>query len=100
MTLTLYFFGATRQESDLLKNLLKKKKKKKKVKHKSKTQYIPSQFLSRPSWYPNVTEKVKKKTQIMKNKCIRFCLRRGKMHHISEEDFRLINWLPISKRIN
>ena len=22
------------------------------------------------------------------------------MHHISEEDFRLINWLPTSKRVN
>ena len=22
------------------------------------------------------------------------------MHHISEEDFRLINWLPISKRVD
>ena len=36
----------------------------------------------------------------MQNKCIRFCLRLVKMHHISDEDFRLINWLPTSKRVD
>ena len=36
-----------------------------------------------PSWYPSLTEKTKKKIQIMQNKSIRFCLRLGKMHHIS-----------------
>ena len=29
-----------------------------------------------------------------------FCLRLDKIHHISEEDFRLINWLPTSKRVD
>ena len=53
-----------------------------------------------PVWYPNLTEKMKKKIQITQNKCIRFCLRLDKMHHISEEDFRLINWLPTSKRVD
>ena len=52
------------------------------------------------AWYPNLTEKTKNKMQIMKNKCIRFCLRLGKMHHISEENFRVINWLPTSKRVD
>ena len=36
----------------------------------------------------------------MQNKCIRFCLRLEKMHHIPEEDFRLINWLPTSKKVD
>ena len=40
-------------------------------------------------------QKTKKKIQIMQNKCIRFCLRLDKMHHIPDEDIRLINWLPI-----
>ena len=53
-----------------------------------------------PTWYPNLTEKMKKKIQIMQNKCIRFCLRLDKMHHISEEDFRSINWLLTSKRVD
>ena len=53
-----------------------------------------------PVWYPNLTENMKKKIQITQNKCMRFCLRMNKMHHISEEDFRLINWLPTSKRID
>ena len=42
---------------------------------------------------------MKKEIQIIENKCIRFCLRLGKMHHVSEEDFRLINWLPTSERV-
>ena len=37
-----------------------------------------------PAWYPNLTEKMKKEIQIIENKCTRFCLRLGKMHHISE----------------
>ena len=53
-----------------------------------------------PAWYPNLTEKMKKKIQTMQNKCIRFCLRPDKMHHISDEDFRLINWLPTSKIVD
>ena len=52
-----------------------------------------------PVWYPNLTGKMKKKIQITQNKCIRFCPRLDKMHHISEEDFRLINWVPTSKRV-
>ena len=48
----------------------------------------------------NLTKKTKKKIQIMQNICIRFCLRLDKMHHISDEDFRLINWLPTSKRVD
>ena len=53
-----------------------------------------------PAWYLNLTEKTKKKMQIMQNKCIRFCLSLDKMHQISEEDFRLTNWLPTSKRVD
>ena len=52
-----------------------------------------------PAWYPNLTEKTKKKIQIIQNTCIRFCVRLDKMHHISEADFRLKNWLPTSKRV-
>ena len=39
-----------------------------------------------PAWYANLTEKTKTKMQIMQNKCIRFCLRMDKMHHVSGED--------------
>ena len=46
-----------------------------------------------PPWYRNLNEKTKKKIQIMQNKCIRFYLELGKMHHIYEEDFKSINWL-------
>ena len=53
-----------------------------------------------PAWYPNLNEKTKKKIQIMQNKCIRFCLKLNKMHHICEEEFKLKNWLPISKSVD
>ena len=42
----------------------------------------------------------KKKIQIMQNKCIRFCLRLGKMQHISLAEFRLINWLSTKERVD
>ena len=35
----------------------------------------------------------------MQNKCIRFCLKLDKMHHISEEGFKTINWLSADQRI-
>ena len=44
-------------------------------------------------------EKTKKKTQTMQSKCIRFCLRLGKMDHMSEEGFRSINLLLPAKEL-
>ena len=35
-----------------------------------------------PVWYPILTEKTKKKIQIIQNKCVQFCLRLGKKQHI------------------
>ena len=35
----------------------------------------------------------------MQNKCICFCLKLDKMHHISEEDFKAVNWLPVDQRV-
>ena len=51
------------------------------------------------AWYTNFNEKTKKKIQIIQNTCIRFCLKLVKTH-ISEEEFRLVNWLPTSKRVD
>ena len=53
-----------------------------------------------PALYPNFNEKTKVKIRIVQNKCTHFCLQLDKMHHISEEGFRLINWLPTSKRVD
>ena len=44
------------------------------------------------AWYPYLNQKTKVKIQIMQNKCMHFCFKLDKMHHISEEEFRLINW--------
>ena len=43
-------------------------------------------------------QSLKNKLQIMQNKCIRFCLKLDKMHHISE-DFKIINWLHVDQRV-
>ena len=40
-----------------------------------------------------------KNLQITQNKCVRFCVKLDKMHHISEEDFKTINWLPVDQRV-
>ena len=49
-------------------------------------------------WYPNLTQKLKKKLQIMLKKCIRFCLQLDKMSTISHKEFKYLNWLPVSPR--
>ena len=36
----------------------------------------------------------------MRNNCIRFCLKLDKMHHIPEEEFKLINSSPTSKSVD
>ena len=40
-----------------------------------------------------------KKTAKLQNKCIRFCLKLDKMHQISEDDFKTINWLSVDQRV-
>ena len=47
-----------------------------------------------------LNEKTKNKIQIMQNKYIHFCINLDKMHHISEVEFRSINWLPTSKKVD
>ena len=50
-----------------------------------------------PVWYPNLNVKLKK-LQVMRNKCICFCQKLDKRHHISEENFKTINWPPVNQR--
>ena len=52
------------------------------------------------AWYPNLTQKMKSKIQITQNKWIRYCLRLGKMIHISKNEFETLNWLPVKDRFN
>ena len=52
------------------------------------------------AWYPNFTEKTKKKIQIMQNNYIWFYLRLDKMQHLSLVEFRSINWLPTKERVH
>ena len=50
------------------------------------------------AWYPNLTQKLKKKLQVMQNKCIHFCLQLDKMSIISHKEFKDLNWLPVITR--
>ena len=54
------------------------------------------------AWYPNLTQKMKNKIQVMQNKCIRYCLQPDKMTHISKNKFETLNRLPVkvSQSIN
>ena len=38
--------------------------------------------------------------QITQNKCIRFCLKLEKRHHISSKEIESINWLAVNKRVH
>ena len=44
-------------------------------------------------------QSLKKTLQKRQNKCIRFCLNLDKMHHISKEDFKTINSVPVDQRV-
>ena len=50
------------------------------------------------AWYPNFTQKLKKKLQAMQNKYIRFCIQLDKMSAISHKEFKDLNWLPVITR--
>jgi hypothetical protein len=52
------------------------------------------------AWYPNLTKTFAKKMQICQNKCIRFCLQKGKRHHVGFTEFETINWLPVKERFD
>ena len=52
------------------------------------------------AWYPNLCKKLKNKIQTTQNKCVRFCPNLDKMVRISQNEFKKLNWFPISDRIN
>ena len=44
------------------------------------------------AWYPNLTQKMKNKIQIMQSKSVRYCLQLDKMTHISKIEFETLDW--------
>ena len=50
------------------------------------------------AWYPNLTQKLKKKFQVMQNKCVCFGLQLDKMSKISHKELKDLNWLPVFNR--
>ena len=51
------------------------------------------------AWYPNLIRKLKKKLQVMQNKCIRICHQLGKMSTIYHKEFKDLNWFPVINRL-
>ena len=50
--------------------------------------------------YPNLCKNLKNKIKTTQNKCVQFCINLDKMAHISQNEFKKLNWLLISDRIN
>jgi len=50
-------------------------------------------------WYHGITKFWKDKLQVTQNKLIRFVLNLGHMSHIGIEQFKVLNWLPVQKRV-
>ena len=51
-----------------------------------------------PTWYPNLTKKLKCRIQTTQNKWICFCLQLDKLKHISHEEFGHLNQLLVAYR--
>ena len=45
------------------------------------------------SWYPLVNQKIKNKSQVTQNKCIRFCLKLKSSQHIGTKEFKKANYV-------
>ena len=43
------------------------------------------------SWYPLISQKMRKKLQVTQNKCVRFCLKPNSWQHIRAKEFKKIN---------
>ena len=49
---------------------------------------------------PNLSMSLKTKLQTTQNSCIRYCLQLKHRSHIGKNEFKKINWLPISNRVD
>ena len=53
-----------------------------------------------PAWYPSLRKKKKKRLQVSKINCVRFCLQLDKKTRIGVARFKEINWLNINDRLS
>ena len=51
------------------------------------------------SWYSGLTKKTKSKLQVCQNKLIRTVLKLSPRTHLDYSHFKLLNWLPVDKRV-
>ena len=51
-------------------------------------------------WYPSLTQFWKNRLQTTQNKMIRFVLNMDSRAHVGVEQFKTLNWLPVSKRVD
>ena len=50
-------------------------------------------------WYSSLTQKTKKKLQVLQNKIIRYILNLDNRTHIGFSEFKEIGWLPVDLRV-
>ena len=51
-------------------------------------------------WYPSLTQYWKSRLQTTQNKLVRFILNMESRSHVGPEQFKFLNWLPVSKRVD
>ena len=52
------------------------------------------------SWYPNLSMLLKTKLQATQNSYNRYCLGLKDRSHIEKNEFKKLNWLPVSNRVD
>ena len=51
-------------------------------------------------WYPSLSQYWKTRLQTTQNKLVRFVLNMNSRSHVGIEQFKSLNWLPVSKRVD
>ena len=51
-------------------------------------------------WFAGLSQSLKNRLQTTQNKLIRFVLNLDQMIHVGPEHFKILNWLPVTKRVD
>ena len=60
---------------------------------------FPSLEYCSPSWYPGLSPRLRDSLSVFKRKCERFTLGYGPRSHVGVHGFRILSWMPFSKRV-
>ena len=51
------------------------------------------------SWYSSLNSGLRESLNVIQRKCARFCLNLHPRHHVGNDEFRILGWLPFPKRV-